>query len=189
MQSLPVLQNRPADPPECFGSHLWDPRATDCSGGADITFTHPTTGSHVKPKCDFFQACGAKVQALRSSAQRAMVPASFPQPPTYRPVASGAIARVQTPPMSQQMQVQPQQQMMMGPMQMQGPYYPATTYQFNHGIPGYLSVPEPRMPGESVWSVLLREILRGLIKSAGHTVSYFVDQTPLRNPPPPPPGG
>jgi hypothetical protein len=95
---------------------------------------------------------------------------------------------MQTPPMSQQMQPVAQQPQMI-PMQVQGAWYPATTYQFNHGIPGYLSVPEPRMPGESVWSVLLREIIRGVIKSTGHTVSYFVDQTPMRNPPPPPSGG
>lgn len=187
MQLLPVLQNRPTDPPECFGSHLWDPRSSECSGGADITYTHPGTGSHVRPKCDFFAACGAKVQALRSTAQRAMVPVTPTFPTPFRPAASGAIARMQTPPMSQQMQqVQPQQ--MMVPMQMQGPYYPATTYQFNHGIPGYLSVPEPRLPGESVWTVLLREVLRGLLKSAGHSVSYFVDQHPLKNPPTPPSG-
>lgn len=188
MQSLPVLQNRPVDIPECFGSHLWDPRSTECTGGADITYTHPVTGSHVRPKCDFFTSCGAKVQALRSSAQRAMVPAPPTMPQPYRPAASGAVARMQTPPMSQQMQpIQPQP--MMGPVQMAGPWYPAATYQFNHGIPGYLSVPEPRLPGESVWTVLLREILRGIIKSAGHTVSYFVDQTPMRNPPPPPSTG
>jgi hypothetical protein len=95
---------------------------------------------------------------------------------------------MQTPPMSQQMQPVQQPQMMV-PMQMQGAYYPAATYQFNHGIPGYLSVPEPRLPGESVWAVLLREILRGIIKSAGHSVSYFVDQHSLKNLPPPPSGG
>ncbi len=135
MTFLPVLQNRTDDVPECFGSNLYDPRSSECSGGADITYTDKKTGSHVRPKCDFFMSCGAKVQALRSAAQRAMVPAAQQQnlPQPYRPVASGAIARMQTPPMSQQMQpVAPQPQMM--PMQVQGAWYPATTYQ-DPGLP------------------------------------------------------
>ena len=193
MTSLPVLQqNRIEPPPDCFGKH-WDARAPECSGGVDLMFTNKATGSHVRERCRFFDSCGAKVQATRMAAQQAIQSYNFPAPaqsPQIQPVVSAAASRAQIPQMSQQMGPQAVQQQGQPMMLVQGQWHPAPTYQFNHGIPHYLTTPEPRRGGESIWVVLFRELLRGIIKSAGHTVSYFVDTTPLRQqlPPPPPPG-
>lgn len=183
MTQLPVIQNR-IETPECFGTH-WDPAAVECRGGVDHNYTNAKTGSHIREKCFFFQSCGAKVQAMRSiqpvPVQQQQALAARPQ--TFQQMVSAAASRQQVAPMSQQMQqvaVQPQQ-MMMQPQQ--GPWYPAPTYQLSYGIPQYLSIPEPRMPGESVWSTLLRELVRGVLKSTGHTASSFFDRTPFRQPP------
>lgn len=174
MTSLPVLQNR-IQPPDCFGQ-LWDPNDPECKGGPDIRFTDKKTGSHVRERCIFYQSCGAKVQAQNAAkaAQqaRAIVPVSQ---------VSASMSRQQTAPMS--IQIQPgQQQAQQGAPFIQGPWYPAPTYQLSYGIPAYLTMPEPRAPGESVWSVLLRELLRGVLKSSGHTMSHFFDTTPFRQP-------
>lgn len=202
MTTLPVLQqNRMESPPDCFGSTLWDPKHPHCAGGIDITYTNKQTGSHLRQRCDFFDSCGAKVQATRALAQRAMFPQSppstfplAPKPPVIPALTSAAAARTQVPAMSQPMvpqapQTLMQQHMQQVPMAM-GHWHPAPTYQFNHGIPHYLTTPEPHHPGESIWIVLLRELVRGLFKSAGHTVSYFFDTNPVKRlPPPPPPTG
>lgn len=193
MHSLPVLQpNRPTPPPDCFGSQHWDPKHPECAGGLDMMYTSKT-GSHVRERCHFFDSCGARVQAAKAMQQR-MVPQptksfTFPAPaqaPQLKPLVSAAASREQVPQMSQPMMPhQPYAQPMTVPAQMmQGPWHPAPTYQFNHGIPHYLTVAEPRLPGESIWVILVREIVRGLFKSAGHTVSYFFDTNPMGRPPP-----
>jgi hypothetical protein len=181
MTSLPVLQqNRIMPTPDCFG-HLWDAKAPECAGGVDLMYTNKQSGSHIRERCRFFDSCGSKVQATRAAAMKATVPSqswTFP-----RPQSSAEASRAQVPQMSQPMapqQQQPQQQMVP-----HGLWYPAPTYQFNHGIPNYLTTPEPRAPGESIWMSLVRELLRGVIKSFGHTVAYFVDTTPVKRLPPP----
>jgi hypothetical protein len=55
------------------------------------------------------------------------------------------------------------------------PVNPATTWQLNYTMPSYLSTPEIRHPGESIWAVLLREVLRAMGKALGHSVSHFFD--------------
>lgn len=192
MTHLPVLQNR-IEIPECFGLH-WDPNAAECRGGVDHNFTNKTTGSHVRDKCFYFQSCGAKVQTERSAQQAAQAQThsqAMVRPSAFQQMVSAAAARQQqVAPMSQQMQqvqVSPQMQQMhpqMAMQQQQGPWYPAPTYQLSYGIPQYLSVPEHRMPGETVWGVLLREVLRGVFKSMGHTASSFFDRTSFRQAPP-----
>jgi hypothetical protein len=77
-------------------------------------------------------------------------------------------------------QMHPQQ---MVPVMHPGMQYPAPAYQLNYMMPGYLTVPEVRQPGESIWNVLAREVARGLFKSAGHTVSHFMDTHPFMEPP------
>jgi hypothetical protein len=64
-------------------------------------------------------------------------------------------------------------------------HHPAPMYQLNYMMPGYLSVPEERLPGESLWGVLLREVFRSMFKALGHSVSHFFDARPLREPQPP----
>lgn len=193
MTSLPVLQNRPESTPDCFGQ-MWDPKEAACFGGLDMLYTSKT-GSHIRERCRFFDACGAKLQASRNaSLQRPPIQSfHFPapvQPPPIRPVTSAAANRAVAP-MSQPMAMQPYQPQV--PQQHQqyqpppGAYHPAPTYQFNHGIPNYISVAEPRAADESIWAVLFRELIRAVLKSLGHTVSYFADRTPIKQLPPPPP--
>lgn len=196
MTSLPVLQSRPESPPECFGQPtLWDPKSPECAGGLDMMYTGKN-GTHIRERCRFFESCGAKVRAAqpvnafaRPGIQSFQFPAPQP-PPQIRPLASAAANR-QVQPMSQPMSMAYQPPVYQPPPQAQqvppGTYHPAQTYQFNHGIPNYISVAEPRAQGESIWMVLFRELLRALLKSAGHTISYFADRTPIKQLPPPPP--
>src|ERR1022692_3510384 len=51
-----------SEKPTCIGK-LWDPNTSECSGGRDPSYVHPKNGSHVREKCDFFNECGARVQA------------------------------------------------------------------------------------------------------------------------------
>lgn len=44
-----------------------------------------------------------------------------------------------------------------------------------------LSVPETMEPEDTPWTVLGRELLRGVGKSIGWTVANFFDRTPLTN--------
>jgi hypothetical protein len=70
--------------------------------------------------------------------------------------------------------------------QQQGPVHsPANTYQLNYTMPAYLSVPEAQHPGESLWAVLFREVIRSLLKSAGHSIAHFFDSRPMGPPPTP----
>jgi len=61
------------------------------------------------------------------------------------------------------------------------PQYPATNYQLNYQMPGYLSVPEERQPGEGIMPVLGREVFRSMFKAVGHSVSHFFDVRPMRD--------
>lgn len=54
----------------------------------------------------------------------------------------------------------------------------------NFMMPGYLSVPEVRRPGDSLLGLLGREVARSLFKAGGHTVANFFDFTTWG-----PPGG
>lgn len=49
----------------------------------------------------------------------------------------------------------------------------------NMAVPKYLSVPEPRRKDTSIWTLLARELIRSIFKSAGHTVANFWDHTPF----------
>lgn len=128
----------------------------------------------------------------------------IPLPPTKQPVPQQSPSTFQAyieqqrmklaVPVAQQMQPfqyagpypyypqQPQQQM----MQHAAMQYPAPTYQLQYMVPGYLSVPEMRMHGESIWGLLGREVVRAMGKALGHTVANFFDTHPFRVPPPPP---
>jgi hypothetical protein len=68
--------------------------------------------------------------------------------------------------------------------------YPAPTYQLQYMVPAYLSIPEQRLIGESVWGHLAREGVRSIFKALGHTIANYFDTHPFRiHQPPPPPGG
>ena len=183
--------------PNCFAK-MWDQNDPECAGGADADFTHPRTGLHVREQCTFFQACGTRTQALRT---QNFVPLSQVVRPSPNPAVAVAgppqtfadflkqqqAAHVETqrlqamtsqrPPTQTVMQQQLQNAAFISPHAAQ---HPAPMYQLNYMMPGYLSVPELRMPGESVWSVLLREIFRSMFKAFGHAVSHFFDVRHLK---------
>lgn len=53
-------------------------------------------------------------------------------------------------------------------------------YHLNYMMPAYLSVPEVRRPGQSIWAILGRESVRAIGKSFGHTIAHFFDVNPFR---------
>jgi hypothetical protein len=199
------------DVPSCFGTSNWDGRASECAGGADPKYTNPKNGSHVRDACDFFHQCGIRSQAFRMGTQ--LVPASQLRRPPMTPIPLPPAPVVQSrsePTFREYMQQRTQQQP--SPMavptyyppqpyqhQPQYPYhpqqpvhpgqYPASTYQLNYHVPGYLSVPEVRTYQGSFWGTLFREVARALGKAAGHTAAAYFDSQPFRIPPPPPGGG
>lgn len=194
-------------PPDCFGGPLWDKNSTECAGGADANFKpkegemhdglDPQSGSHVRRRCDWFQSCGARSAAQKNAngtlipAQQilqrpaAPQPAPAPSPSQASPQSFGQwLTQAQTQhvaqqqrPTVQQVPMQPQayQQVYAG-----GTVQPATTWQLNYAMPPFLSQPEIRHPGESIWALLLREVLRAMGKSLGHAVSHFFDSRPLK---------
>ena len=54
-------------PPECFGK-LWEAQASECAGGYDPGYTS-MNGSHIRPKCDFFDSCKVRTQLAKSNQQ------------------------------------------------------------------------------------------------------------------------
>lgn len=61
--------------PDCFGD-LWDRDAVECSGGFDGGFVS-TNGSHIRPKCDFFDQCRVRTSLKAQQSQYApVVPAA-----------------------------------------------------------------------------------------------------------------
>lgn len=193
--------------PPCFGK-LWNPNETECNGGADPKYTHPRNGGHVREKCDFFNSCGATVQAALISPQSLVRPPLVtPAPATTsdgfrRYMQQRQIESQQAEEMRRQVALQQQQRVMpvapypttpypyypqAAPQPVQHPAYgyPAPSYQLNYMMPGYLTVPEMRVPGQSLFGLLGREALRSMGKSLGHTISNFFDVHPFRLPPAP----
>lgn len=192
--------------PSCFGK-LWNPNETECNGGPDPKYNHPKNGGHIREKCDFFNECGARVQAQRLITPQQMVKQPIITPPpaaqansfrefmqrkqiveeeTERARLAASHQQQQRPQMPYYAQ-QPQQQPPYYPQQQA---YPQPVYQqqmmpVNYGMPSYLSVPEMRIPGQSFVGLLGREAVRAMGKSFGHTLANFFDMNPFRLPPPP----
>lgn len=84
-------------PPDCFGKS-WNPKDVLCNGGADIMYRDEKTGSRVRPQCDFFSSCGARV-AHSSMEQSRLLPAtSLIRSPTPQTPAPPPIQQAATPP-------------------------------------------------------------------------------------------
>ena len=188
--------------PPCFAKD-WDKNSPECAGGPDTNYVakgdgtdipRNAAGVHVRTQCSFFQTCGTKQQTMRfaqtiptSNLLRQVAPqqlAARPQQlaaPTFGAFAQqleasrqNALAGMrppvqvfQPPPLQPQY---PQMQYPQGPMQ-----HPAQNYALNYQMPGYLTVPEMREPGESVWYVVGREVLRSMMKAFGHAFSHGFD--------------
>lgn len=63
----------------------------------------------------------------------------------------------------------------MGPMQI-----PLQYQQPGAQMPAYLTMPEPILPGEGAIKVLARTLFRSMLKAFGHSLSSFVDHTPMQ---------
>lgn len=175
-----------AGPPVCFAKE-WDKDAAECAGGRDAGYTNPRTGLNIRDKCSFFDSCGARTQAGRIA--QTVIPAGhlvrpgIVTPPTsmgdyLRKQAADNVAEQQrTRAFGWQTHVPqvPVAQTPQGPVPQYAVQNPGRLYHLNYEMPGYLSVPEERMPGESLQQVLLREVIRSVLKAMGHAISHFFD--------------
>lgn len=187
-------------PPHCFGEQ-WDKNEPACAGGPDTSFVPQAgerydgkdeRGVNVRRQCDWYQSCGARF-AARKNAQGQLVPPHQLIRPPAEPAPSPAAPRtfgqwlqqvnnqVVARPPAQQVQVPTQQQQQVHvPVMPNAQVHAAPYWQLNYTMPAYLSTPEIRHPGESMWAVLLREILRGMAKALGHSVAHFFDSRPMK---------
>ena len=197
---MQVTVNRPSNTtPICF-SKEWDGNDPECAGGADANYTDPVTGQHVRQACIWFHSCGIRAQAMRNAAaqpalgrstQGALQLSPLPPQATFADhLRQQEASRLEA--MRQTALMRPVAQTAVVGTQFAN--YPASTYQLNYVMPGYLTVPEVQQPGEGLMAVLLREFVRALIKAGAHAVSHFADvrlfksaPTPIVNNAPPPP--
>lgn len=197
--------------PPCFGQE-WDPKEPECSGGPDPNFQAAdgghirpqcavfarcgartqalkqarATGTNVVPAtslvrpavitpppaqqppktfADYIARQAAQANPNASWVERQRLEAmTSPRPPMQVPVPSGAVS----PTFSQHY-----------PM---AAHSPATRYELNYTMPGYLTIPEERGQGEGLLAVLFREIIRAIFKAVGHTVAHSFDTRPLKDP-------
>jgi hypothetical protein len=185
--NIPVSVTRPEEVPSCFGRE-WNKNEPECAGGPDQGFTHPKSGLHVREPCNFFQSCGVRTQALRQAQSAVVPPQQLLRPPQQTPQTFADFMRLKNAEYAEQQRVQamggvrpptpvvqPQQQVQQQVHVMGAPHHPAPVYQLNYMMPGYLSMPEERLPGEGLFPVLLREVIRSMLKALGHSVSHFFD--------------
>lgn len=188
--------------PSCFGTD-WDKNEPECAGGPHPTRTNPKTGGHVLERCDFYISCGARTAATKNAAGVLIPAQQLIRPTVTVPAAPPAPApppqRPATAPQTFQQWMAGQQRTATHPgtpvatvpqtvPQPQAPaqYMPgatvhaASTWQLNYTSPPFLSVPETPQPGESIWRLLMREVLRAMGKGAGHAIASFFDSRPLK---------
>jgi hypothetical protein len=180
-----------SDRPECHGK-FWDRSAVECEGGLDPAYEDGRAGTiqrtcategreattaeqeilnkrNLRPRCDFYSSCAAKQQLSKFQGERHKAEVATQQHVHVAPPQRQVTVPTHV---TQQMQVQPQQ-MQPGYQQMMP---------VNYQMPAYLTVPEQRTNGQSMFNLLGREIFRGMGKSLGHTVAHFFDQNPTRYP-------
>lgn len=204
----------PDPPPDCFGKS-WNPKDVLCAGGADITYRDDRTGSHVRPQCDYYSSCGARVAHTQMEQSRLMPAQNLVRSPTPQPATPQASAppswmsptqmqqwmneqaKTLATQMFQQMQQYPQTGRNAAAAPYGSPPYPQGGGYFdprfqpmpvNYQMPAYLTVPEERFAGDSLFVVLFRTIFRSVLKAGGHSFSHFWDTMPMGRPPMPPPG-
>lgn len=194
-------------PPDCFGIS-WNPKDVLCAGGADITF-RDDKGSHVRPTCDFFNACGARVSHTRAEQSRLLPATNLVRAPIQQQAAPAQQSQPPAQMTQQQMQqwmndqartlaTQMFQQMQQYPQPGKGPAnsfvsapYPQGGMLYdprfqpmpvNYQMPAYLTVPETRGDG-GLFGMLFRTLFRSVGKAVGHSFSHFWDTVPLSSPP------
>lgn len=164
-----MLKEQASEVPKCFGS-LFDANEKACTGGFDPAYVGEN-GTHIRERCNYSQACSARVQASQrqqiiptSNLLRAQQPTQFSvpsAPSTGYPRPSLPTA----PPPRQYGAPQQQQQPYVGVQQM---------VPVNFGIPQYLTAREPVTSGNFSKRLGL-ELVRSVGKSLGHTLANFFD--------------
>jgi len=191
------MNHKPANSPPCFGSILWSASAVECIGGSDPAYENPKTGTNVRDRCNYYSSCASAVSSSRAQQPQLMQirqnQPGMQGPPRPVPMIPRPQNFVPQPQYPQPFQQQPTQQYMQ-PTQshygvqyappyvaQNGPAIVAVPYQQpGHQMPSYLTVPEPVNLNESGWRRLVREIVRSMAKSAGHTTASFFDHNPMR---------
>jgi hypothetical protein len=195
---------KPAGSPVCFGTKLWSPVAVECVGGMDPAYTNPINQSHKRERCGWYSQCAtastsASVNTPSPSAAVAPVtvqPSQVLVPPPPTPAQSHPwIQQYGRPPVPsipsyQNPYVNPYQTpyAQMAPQQLLPPWIaqfgpqlvPVIFQQPGAQIGAYLTVPEPVDPNEGWLWRLVREIIRSMFKSSGHTAASFFDHNPWR---------
>ena len=174
--------------PICFGLR-WDAGTVECAGGLDPSFP----GNKLN-RCPYFTQCASKTAANKLG-QVGQVP---PVPITPKPVfpvhsqqpqqlfqvrPSQQQQAYQQPQPQQQYQIQPQpvQQQLVPPQQAQVPYMVPMNFAPAYSqMPGYLTVPEPIVPGQHWGKRLGWSVMRSMLKAGGHTVANFFDHNPMQ---------
>ena len=172
--------------PTCLGER-WEARASECAGGLDPAYVNPKDGSNKRERCAWYSQCAAKTAAqklpalvqVRPSKVPSFQPQQQPQQQQQVPVQPPYQQQYQYP---QQMMPVPQQPapMMVPPQQAQVPYMvPMNFAPQGMQMPGYLTVPEPIVPGQHWGKRLGFSVARSMAKAAGHTIANFFDHTPF----------
>ena len=186
------MQQKPQGSPVCFGKEF-DAGDSECAGGADPGYVNPRTGAQVRDRCSWFSACASVSAANRARAQHTIPASNLTRPhpqgpprPAQMPPMPGTRPQFQQPaqmhPQQQQQAMAPMQpQMMVAPwVAQQGPQLvPMMVQQPGSQMQHYLTVPEPINLNENPWKRLMREIVRSMFKSAGHTSAAFFDHNPM----------
>lgn len=175
--------------PSCFGKS-WEAGASECAGGLDPSFVAPD-GSNKRQRCPYFSQCASRTAANKLGQQPQQVPVApqpvFPVQPA-RPPQQQQLVQVkpaQNQPVYQQPQQaqyypQPVQQQLVPPQQAQVPYMVPMNFAPAYAqMPGYLTVPEPVIPGQHWGKRLGFSVVRSMLKAGGHTVANFFDHCPF----------
>lgn len=160
----------------CYGK-AWDAESPICQGG--LTYTKDAQGDdHWHTRCPLFDPCTVRVRSPEGPPRSSVIlPPPPPMPPmTSRPIPPPEV-RV---PLPSALTGRPAMIPPPTAPSLQPPTtFPSSSNANPYGIPPYLSTPEPLYEDESILRPLLREVLRGAVKSVGHTAASFADRVPL----------
>jgi len=160
--------------PKCFGdTDLYDPKNAECAGGYDPSFYEE--GSHVRPKCATFEACGSHCRA-KNAINRVGGAAALTTP-------SRSVTVLQSNKKGQPQHIAVSQPTFVTAEQLQAQPAPILVANqmmpVNYGMPSYLSVLEPeRKKKGKKWKSLTSEVGRSIGKSVGHSIAHFFDSVP-----------
>jgi hypothetical protein len=187
--NVPVTVTNREAPPDCFGNpKLWNRNHPACAGGPDANYVNPDNGKNVRYQCNYFNSCGSRVAATLSSvipAQNLFRPPIVTPPPEAQAAPQPApqpFSRPYSPPAPASnfgeyvRRVEAERVAAIGSQYgVPYPQHPYPTWASTYAVPPFLSAEELRHPGESWWSPLIRQLLRGLGKAIGHVAAHWFD--------------